>query len=160
MVDRAEGAAACSICQFMQDLDPKAVLWEDEYWICAPLLDVPGWTLVMTRRHAEGIWALSDEEAVRFGPMMRDITNVVKQVTGAERVHYAAMGEVALHYHNAILPRLPGQKPVWDSLDMVARAQKDADPQESSRTEAILRERLGKLAPRPTSVSVLSGQHA
>lgn len=145
MADEAQVTAACSICQFMWDLDPGAILWEDDYWVCASFMEVPGWTMVMTKHHAEGIWGLSDEEAVRFGPMMRDIAAVVKDATGAERIHYAAMGEVALHYHNAILPRLPGQKPVWDSMALVARAQTDADPDAAEELKNVLRRELKTL---------------
>src|SRR3546814_9051368 len=94
--------------------------------------------MVMTKRHVEGIWSLNDAEAARFGPMMRDITGVIKDITGAERVHYAAMGEVALHYHNAILLRLPGQTPVWDSMDMVTRAHDDADAVAARDMERVL----------------------
>ncbi len=133
----------CSVCQYMENLSQDRILWEDDYWIGGALLDVPGWVMVMTKRHVEGIWALSDEEAVRFGPMMRDIAGTLKDVTGAERIHYAAMGEVAPHYHNAILPRRPGETPVWDSMAMVARAKEDADPVGSRAIEDRLRESLG-----------------
>src|SRR3546814_11678741 len=127
MADKGGTATGCSICEYIKNLTPDRVLWEDEYWLGGALLDVPGWIMVMTKRHVEGIWSLNDAEAARFGPMMRDIAGVIKDITGAERVHYAAMGEVALHYHNAILPRLPGQTPVWDSMNMVTRAHDDAD---------------------------------
>lgn len=142
MNGQSGAAPACSVCQYMERLTPDRILWEDDYWIGGALLDVPGWIMVMTKRHAEGIWSLSDEEAVRFGPMMRDIAGVLKDVTGAERIHYAAMGEVAPHYHNAIMPRLLGQKPVWDSMDMVVRARADADAQASRDIELILQEKL------------------
>ncbi len=143
-VEEAEIATACGICQFRQQLDPSTILREDDHWLAAPLLDVPGWAIIMTKRHAEGIWTLTDEEAARLGPMLRDIAGAVKQVTGAERVHHAAMGEVALHYHAAILPRLPGQKPVWESMNMVARAQVDANPDAALNMGKRLREHLNK----------------
>src|SRR3546814_5413535 len=99
--------------------------------------------MVMTKRHVERIWSLNDAEAARFGPMMRDITGVIKDITGAERVHYAAMGEVALHYHNAILPRLPGQTTVWDSMDMGTRANDEDDAVAARDMERGLAGRLG-----------------
>lgn len=147
----------CSVCQYMENLSKDRILWEDNYWIGGALLDVPGWVMVMTKRHVEGIWALSDEEAVRFGPMMRDIAGALKDITGAERIHYAAMGEVAPHYHNAILPRLPGGKPVWDSMAMVARAQEDANPDASRTIEDMLRERLGSFR---SNLAAAARQHA
>jgi diadenosine tetraphosphate (Ap4A) HIT family hydrolase len=147
MTDEAQVAEACSICQFMQGLDPGAILWEDDYWVCASFMQVPGWTMVMTKRHAEGIWGLNDEEAVRFGPLIREIAAVVKDAIGAERIHYAAMGEVALHYHNVILPRLPGQKPVWDSMALVDRAHTDAEPEAAEDMKNVLSRRLKTLEP-------------
>src|SRR3546814_2948704 len=91
MADKGGTATGCSICEYIKNLTPDRVLWEDEYWLGGALLDVPGWIMVMTKRHVEGIWSLNDAEAARFGPMMRDITGVIKDITGAERVHYAAM---------------------------------------------------------------------
>ncbi len=146
MANAAGTDMTCSICSYLNDLPSERILWEDEYWICGPLLDVPGWTMVMTRRHAEGIWSLSDAEASRFGPLMRDIAQTVKAVTGAQRVHFAAMGEVAPHYHNAILPRRPGEQPVWDSMALVTRAAADADPHAASHIEKALRAQLGAMA--------------
>ena len=142
MADRDEGKEVCGICAYLRDLPAERIVWEDDYWICGGLLDVPGWTLVMTKRHTEGIWSLDDEEAARFGPMMRDIAGVVKEATGAERIHYAAMGEIAPHYHNAILPRLPGEVPVWDSNALVTRAEGNGDPVAALRIELELKDRL------------------
>lgn len=145
MPDPVEAERNCGICNYLKQLQPERTLWEDEYWVCGPLLDVPGWTMVMTRRHVEGLWSLSDEEAVRFGLIMRDIAEVVKDVTGAQRVHFAAMGEVAPHYHNAILPRLADEEPVWDSMAMVERARITADLDAALPIEAMLRARLADI---------------
>jgi diadenosine tetraphosphate (Ap4A) HIT family hydrolase len=144
LTEPLEPSRDCAVCHYMLDLPRHRILWEDEFWICGTLLDVPGWTMVMTKRHAEGIWSLNDDEAIRFGPMMRNVARVVKDVTGAERIHYAAMGEHSLHYHNAVLPRLAGEVPIWDSMDMVARARALADPLAALEMEESIQQRLSQ----------------
>lgn len=138
--------SGCAICDNLKKLTPERIVWEDNHWIISGLLDVPGWLLVMTKRHVEGTWSLNDDEAAGMGRLMRDACGAVKRMTGAERVHYTAAGEVALHYHTGILPRLPGQTPVFDSMELVRRAKEIADPAAAIDMEKILTDALHRNA--------------
>jgi diadenosine tetraphosphate (Ap4A) HIT family hydrolase len=134
--------AGCSVCDYLRKLTPDQTILQNEHWIAGPMLDVPGWVMLMTRQHREGVWSLSDAEAASLGTMARDIAGALVKTVGAERVHMAAQGEVALHYHCGLLPRRPGETPVFNSMDLVTRAEHAADPAEARAVAARLAEYL------------------
>lgn len=67
MPDPVEAETNCGICSYLKQLQSERTLWEDEYWVYGPLLDVPGWTMVMTRRHVEGLWSLVTKRRFALG---------------------------------------------------------------------------------------------
>src|SRR5690606_22990436 len=96
--------------------------------------------IVATRRHAEGSWGLSDQEAAGLGPLLRNLCSAVKTVTGAERVHVAAAGEVALHFHYLIMPRRPGEAPVLDSMEIARRMTEMRNPAQAAELGGRVRD--------------------
>lgn len=109
----------CSICALFGR--SEEVIWSDDHWVATRIVDVPTWLMIGTRRHAEGSWGLSDAEAASLGPALRDLSGALKTVTGAERVHIAAQGENALHFHYMLMARRPGEAPVFDSAEIGKR---------------------------------------
>ncbi|WP_404478819.1 HIT family protein [Novosphingobium sp. BL-52-GroH] len=141
----------CTVCAMVAASDRSSVIWEDENWIATTMLDVPGWLLVMTRRHVDGVWSLNAAEASSFGPILRDLAQATKAATGAERTHLAAQGERALHFHYMILARTADGTPVFDSHEISRRAALDADAPRARAFEAGLREALRETALEPTA---------
>jgi diadenosine tetraphosphate (Ap4A) HIT family hydrolase len=133
------GGEACPLCSAIAEAKADELVFERGPWIALTLIDVPGWLRVMTKRHAEGPWSLSEEEASTMGGVLQSVSEVTRSVTGAERVHIVGLGEGAVHFHYAVLPRLPGETPVFTGAPLVARAAEAADARRSAEIAARLR---------------------
>ena len=100
----------CAICQL--HLDPQAQeryeIQRSELWVLrhhpdpAPL---PGWLLLDSLRHCSGPVDFTEAEASGWGSAVRDASDLVKQITGCERVYAIAFGEGAQHLHLHLIPR-------------------------------------------------------
>ena len=100
----------CAICQL--HLDPTAQeryeIQRSELWVLrhhpdpAPL---PGWLLLDSRRHCSGPVDFTAAEASDWGCALRDASELVKQISGCERVYAIAFGEGAQHLHLHLIPR-------------------------------------------------------
>jgi hypothetical protein len=60
---------------------------------------VPGWMILTLRRHVEGIWNLTAEEAASFGTTLRDLAGAIHRTTGVEKVYVSTFGERYPHFH-------------------------------------------------------------
>ena len=94
----------CLICS-MRDTEPGARVFLDELWAAevAPGYEVPGWFFLRSRRHAEALAGLDDDEAATLGLRARDLTRAVEKVTGAPAVYLLHFGESYRHFHALIL---------------------------------------------------------
>ena len=81
---------------------------------------VPGWMLLITKRHVAGPAHFDDREAASFGPALRHFERVLEEITGALRI-YAAMGESFPHFHAHMVPRyakMPNDAKAWSVFDL------------------------------------------
>src|SRR5215469_325425 len=118
----------CGVCQ---SLATTPNLYEDDLWAVrhAEPAGVPGWMLLMTKRHVGGPAHFDDREAQSFGPALRHFERVLEQVTGALRIYTAAMGESSPHFHAHMVPRyasMPKDAKAWAVFDL-QRAAKAAE---------------------------------
>lgn len=109
----------CGVCQ---SLDAPS-LYEDDLWCVrhAEPAGVPGWMLLMTKRHVGGPAHFDDQEAAAFGPTLRHLSRVLEQVTSALRIYTAAMGESQPHFHAHLVPRyatMPREAKAWSVFDL------------------------------------------
>lgn len=72
--------------------------------------EVPGWTAVFPRRHAEAADALPDDEADALGRVLRRVTAAVRATTGCEKVYAVSFGERLPHWH-LLLMAVPADLP-------------------------------------------------
>jgi hypothetical protein len=66
--------ADCGICRTLKGAAPDSILFRNELWrVCAidPPTGVPGWMMLMTRRHVSGPAAFDDREASALCAPMR-----------------------------------------------------------------------------------------
>jgi len=118
-------SATCGVCQTVSggDGDPYFVL-DNELWHvrhAGPPFGVPGWMMLMTRRHVGGPAHFDDAEATSFGPTLRHLQRVLEQTTGALRIYTAAMGESHPHFHAHMVPRtsqMPKDAKAWGVFDL------------------------------------------
>jgi diadenosine tetraphosphate (Ap4A) HIT family hydrolase len=116
--------ADCGVCRKLKNATPDDILFQNELWhVCAtdPPTGVPGWVMLITRRHVSGPAAFNDREAASFGPTLRHLQRVLLEVTGALRIYTAAMGESSPHFHAHMVPRyetMPKAAKAWAVFDL------------------------------------------
>lgn len=96
----------CLICS-MEDTEPSARVFSDDLWAAevAPGYEVPGWFFLRTRRHAERLTGLDDDETATFGRRAHDLVTAVERVTGAPAVYLMSFGESYRHFHALVVAR-------------------------------------------------------
>ena len=142
----------CGVCATL--LGPKRLepIYEDELWHLrhdeAPS-GVPGWLMLISRRHVGGPAHFNEREASSFGPLLCRVEKALEEVSGALRVYTAALGESWPHFHAHLVPRystMPREAKAWSVFDLQRAARageiQPADPVEVRRITEALREQL------------------
>lgn len=142
MVDVVNRTDECLVCAILDKLPADRLLLEDQSWLANGIMDMPGWIMVSTRRHCEGVWSLTDDEGQRLGSIMRDLSAATKAVTGAERIHIMSQGESSPHFHYLIIPRLKGETPVFDRELLMQRAAQHGDADKAAKDERRIQDYL------------------
>jgi diadenosine tetraphosphate (Ap4A) HIT family hydrolase len=117
------GAMSCRLCTLLSE----PAVWEDALWhvrAIEPPYGVPGWMILLPKRHTPGFAYMSDAEARSLGPVLRHLTRTLERTTGALRIYTAALGEAVPHLHVHLVPRLPELTGGWSVFDLQARAQR------------------------------------
>ena len=114
---------SCGVCQSLSGDRPEPALYEDDLWVVRPASPpgVPGWMMMITRRHVGGPAHFDDREASAFGPALRHFERVLERVTGALRIYTAALGESHPHFHAHMVPRyatMPRDARAWSVFDL------------------------------------------
>jgi diadenosine tetraphosphate (Ap4A) HIT family hydrolase len=115
--------STCGICLSLHGPGKEPALYEDALWHVRPAAPagVPGWMLLITRRHVAGPAHFDDREARAFGPALRHFERTLERVTGALRIYTAAMGESHPHFHAHMVPRyptMPRDAKAWSVFDL------------------------------------------
>ena len=117
-------APTCAVCATLSGPGRVAPLFEDALWHVRPAPSppgVPGWMMMISRRHVAGPAHFDDAEARAFGLALRHFERVLEEVTGALRVYTAAMGESSPHFHAHMVPRtaaMPRDAKGWGVFDL------------------------------------------
>ncbi|WP_410589297.1 hypothetical protein [Amycolatopsis sp. lyj-23] len=113
----------CLMCR-LDDIDGASVVFRDELWAAevVPPFAVPGWFILRTRRHAERITGLDDDELDTFARRARDLVAAVTEVTGAPATYLLVFGENHPHFHVVVTARgedVPPHRRSGDILKLV-----------------------------------------
>lgn len=114
---------ACGMCQKLESASSGAV-FENELWHVRPIdapSGVPGWMMMVARRHVPGPAHFDAREVASFGPTWCHLQRVLLEVTGALRIYTAAMGESSPHFHGHLVPRfatMPKDAKGWGVFDL------------------------------------------
>jgi diadenosine tetraphosphate (Ap4A) HIT family hydrolase len=144
-------APTCGVCQALRAAD-HAPLYEDDLWCVTPAVPagVPGWMLLIAKRHVAGPAHFDDREAESFGSTLRHFERVLERVTGALRIYTAAMGESHPHFHAHMVPRyavMPREAKGWSVFDLQRAAgagEIAVDAEEVARIAAAYRRALAE----------------
>jgi diadenosine tetraphosphate (Ap4A) HIT family hydrolase len=147
--------ASCGICNKLVALDSPPV-FENELWHVRPLDPpggVPGWMMLVAKRHVPGPAHFDEREVTSFGPTWCHLQRVLLEVTGALRIYTAALGESSPHFHGHLVPRyetMPKDAKGWSVFDL-ERATKagevQLDPSEAARIRLAFEDALRRNPP-------------
>lgn len=111
-------STTCQTCELIKRRDAgETPLWDSiyrtEYWDVAHAFNVslPGWLVLVIRRHIAAVDEMTPHEAVELGNLIRAASIALKQVTGCEKTYIMQFAESAdhPHVHFHIVPRMAGQ---------------------------------------------------
>jgi diadenosine tetraphosphate (Ap4A) HIT family hydrolase len=146
---------ACGMCTKLES-SAGAAVFENELWHVRPIDDpagVPGWMMMVARRHVPGPAHFDAREIASFGPTWCYLQRVLLEVTGALRIYTAAMGESSPHFHGHLVPRyatMPRDAKGWGVFDLERAAKAGEvthDPAEISRLKHAFAEALRQSPP-------------
>jgi diadenosine tetraphosphate (Ap4A) HIT family hydrolase len=109
----------CVSC--ITDADPDSSSRERVYvssrWRVAHAFgtSVPGWLVVIPRRHVLALDELTLEESAELGPLLSDLTAALRQVVQCEKTYVALFAEAEgfEHIHFHVIPRRPDLDPAF-----------------------------------------------
>ena len=72
---------------------------------------LPGWLVLVARRHVEAVDELTDDEAIELGLLLRRVSLALRQVTGCIKTYVIQFAEHPdhRHVHFHIVPRMEDQ---------------------------------------------------
>jgi histidine triad (HIT) family protein len=121
---RYHRSVECTFCKILEGLVPSWRVYEDESSVA--FLDkgqvTRGHTLVVPRRHAEDIWALSDDEACAVMRSVHRVSHLLRERLGllglnVTQANGRAAWQDVFHYHVHLIPRYGDDefRPPWRS---------------------------------------------
>ena len=109
----------CATCELVQRRDAgDAPLWDHiyrtPYWdvVHCNNTSLAGWLILVTRRHIAAVDEMTEEEAVELGRLIRQVSVILKEVTGCIKTYVVQFAEAPghRHVHFHITPRMPDQR--------------------------------------------------
>lgn len=110
----------CTTCDWVARRDAgEAPLWDSiaryRNWdvVHASGTSLPGWLVLVVRRHIAAVADLTDDEAVELGPLIKATSAALADVVGCEKTYVVQFAEKAehRHVHVHVIPRQPDQAP-------------------------------------------------
>lgn len=108
----------CMTCELIARRDAGAApLWDciqrTRYWDIVHSYNtaLPGWLVLLARRHIEALHELTPDEAAELGVLIRQVSVALRDVTGCLKTYVIQFAEAAEHphVHFHIVPRMAGQ---------------------------------------------------
>lgn len=115
--------ASCGVCKKLASTWTEPV-FENDLWHVRPIdapAGVPGWMMLVARRHVQGPAQFTPREAASFGLTWCHLQRVLLEITGALRIYTAALGESSPHFHGHLIPRyerMPKEAVGWSVFDL------------------------------------------
>jgi diadenosine tetraphosphate (Ap4A) HIT family hydrolase len=109
---------SCKTCELVERRDAGAApFWDNilrtPYWDLVHSYNtaLPGWLVLVARRHVEALDELTEEEAIELGTLIRRVSIALKQVTGCAKTYVAQFAEAKEHphVHVHVVPRMDDQ---------------------------------------------------
>lgn len=143
----------CGVCRTVSGVEGNKdeLIYENALWHVrhgGSPYGLPGWIMLITKKHVPGPWAFGDDETASLGPTLQHLGKTLMAVTGALRVYTAWMGESWPHFHAHLVPRyadMPNDVKAWGAFDLQRAAgagEIQVDVAQVARRTKALREAL------------------
>jgi diadenosine tetraphosphate (Ap4A) HIT family hydrolase len=108
----------CQTCELVARRDrgeapPWDAIYRSQYWdvVHSYNTSLPGWLVLVARRHMAAIDEMSDEEAVELGRLLRRVSLALKEATGCVKTYVIQFAESPEHphVHFHVAPRMADQ---------------------------------------------------
>ena len=106
----------CQTCELTKRRDAgQAAPWDSihraAYWDIAHCFNtsLPGWLVIIARRHIAAVDEMTEDEAVELGRLIRRVSLALREVTGCAKTYVVQFAESPdhPHVHFHIVPRMP-----------------------------------------------------
>lgn len=113
-----EQAKNCKTCELVARREAGAAppwdsIYRTRFWEVAHSYNtaLPGWLVLVARRHIEAIDELTDEEALELGLLLQRVSQALKETTGCLKTYVVQFAEMAEHphVHFHVIPRMKDQ---------------------------------------------------
>ncbi|MEV7178537.1 HIT family protein [Kitasatospora sp. NPDC093679] len=133
-----------------EGLPPRESIAGDEHWRVAHAFGsaLPGWLVLLPRRHVTAVAELTDAEAAGLGLWQVRLSRALAEVTGCAKTYVAQFAEAEgfAHVHFHVVPRSPDQPEELRGPRVFGLLGKDAaaavGPEEMDRLAVRLRAAL------------------
>jgi diadenosine tetraphosphate (Ap4A) HIT family hydrolase len=109
------GCMACENSARIDALPPRECVVVTDHWRVAHAFNsaLPGWMVMLPRRHVTALHDLDDDEIAPLGPLLRELSAALARVTGCLKAYvmFFAEGEGFAHLHLHVVPRMPDFPP-------------------------------------------------
>lgn len=138
----------CMTCELTAHRDSGAApLWDcihrSQFWDVVHSYNtaLPGWLVIVARRHIEAIHELTHDEAIELGLLIRQVSMALKDVTGCLKTYVIQFAEAAEHphVHFHVVPRMADQPEDYRSTKVFAYLG-------VAETERVSEERMNEIA--------------
>ena len=103
------GCYSCVTDATGQALPPRERVYDDGRWRVAHAVSstLPGWLVVLPKRHVTSLAELTPAEAAALGPLLRRLSVALVELTGAVKTYVALFAEAEgfEHLHLHLVPR-------------------------------------------------------
>ena len=104
---------SCEVTDRLDGLPPRERIVLDDLWRVAHAFDtaLPGWLVLLPRRHVTAIADLTDAEAVALGTWQVRLSRALHAVTGCVKTYVVQFAEADgfAHVHFHLIPRMADQ---------------------------------------------------
>lgn len=121
-------------------ISPGPPVHAGEFWLVehAYPTRLPGWLVIVLRRHVEALHELRPEEFAEFASVLERTCRVLRRVVGCDREYVACYAEIDhfRHVHFHVVPRaadLPGEYVGTRSFAFLKVSEAEAAPREEIR---------------------------